>query len=460
MAIYPTLFRRAVFPLLDRLNGTDVAGVLAGLERSQWLPREELEVQQRRKLRDMIEWTRRESSFYRTLWDAASDVRRARSALPELDGLPVISKADLRDRIGEFPVPGYRGRVLRIQTSGSTGVPATFLRSIEQEAWFWALRLRMWQWAGWEPGEPYVAINLNRRVAWKKRVQDVLFRCSYLTYNAATVDAERILEAARRSRATHVNGFSSSLLALAQYMEARGIGNPGVRAITTTGDSLAPHYRDLITRVFGVRPADYYGAGGEGVHLASQCPEQDGYHLHLENAVTEILVDGRPARPGETGSIVITQLDNRAMPLIRYDLGDLATAADGRACACGRSLPIGIESIGGRACDVVSVPGGGVLLPQFFFIGAFKLLERVKGYQVVQDAPDRITVRLVEEPGCDRHACERAVTDEIVRATRGALDVDVAWVEQLELSGLGKVRPVISRIEAPVSPPRAAEVRR
>lgn len=446
MAAYPFVFRRAVFPVLDRLNGTDVAGVLAVLERSQWLPREELEAMQRRKLRDILDWTRRESVFYRSLWDSAPEARRARSRYPELDGLPVIGKADLREFLGEFPLPGYRGRVLRIRTSGSTGVPATFLRSAEQESWFWALRLRMWEWAGWKPGEPYVAVNLNRRTAWRKRAQDVLFRCTYLTYNAATVDAERILAAARRTRATHINGFSSSLLALAQYMTAHGVANPGVRAVTTTGDTLAPAQRDLIARAFGVPPIDYYGAGGEGVHLASQCPAQDGYHVHLENAVTEILVDGRPAEPGETGTVVVTQLDNRAMPLVRYDLGDLAVAGDGRACVCGRSLPIGIESIGGRACDIVSVPGGGVLLPQFFFIGAFKLLERVKAYQVVQEVPDRITVRLIGEADCNRTACEQAIATEVALATRGMLAVDFAWVDRLELSGLGKVRPVISRL--------------
>lgn len=441
--------------MLDAFNRTRIGEVLSFLEESQWRPHEELRALQREKLRAVLAWVERESTAYRDLWRRAPAERRAASAHPELDGIPIVNKEDLRPHLGEFPVPGYRGRVLRIQTSGSTGAPTTFLRSGEQESWFWALRYRMWQWAGWRMGEPYVAVNLNTRTAWKKRLQDRFLRCTYLTYNAANVDSERILAAVRRTRATHVNAFASSLLALARFMEAHGVRERGVRALTATGDNLYPEQRETVARVFGVPPTDYYGAGGEGVHLASQCERHEGYHLHLENAVVELIADGRPARPGEVARVVVTQLDNYAMPLVRYDLGDLAVAADGRACACGRSLPIGIESLSGRACDLVLVPGGATLLPQFFFIGAFKRLERVRGYQIVQEVEDRITIRLVPEDGCDRAASERSLREEIARATRGALGVDFAWVPEIELSGLGKVRPVISKLGRAASPPPA-----
>jgi phenylacetate-CoA ligase len=445
--VNPSLLRHGVFPLLDAFNRTRIGQVLAFLEASQWRPYDELAELQRRKLRDALAWAGT-SPTYREIWKTAPASRRASSVHPELDGLPIIDKEDLRSRLSEFPVPGYRGRVLRIQTSGSTGKPTVFLRSGEQESWFWALRYRMWEWAGWRFGEPYVAINLNVRTAWKKRLQDAFLGCTYLTYNVENIDSERIVRALEASGATHINAFGSTLLALAGFVEAHGVRAPRLRALTVTGDNLYQAQRDLIERAFGLQVTDYYGAGGEGVHLASQCERHDGYHVHMENAVVELITEGRSSRPGEVGRVVVTQLDNRAMPLVRYDLGDVATAADGRACACGRSLPIGIESLSGRACDLIRVPGGGVLLPQFFFIGAFKKLERVRSYQVVQEREDRITVRIVPEDGCDRPTSERNVREEIERATKGALGVDFAWVQAIELSGLGKLRPVISKLAA------------
>ena len=444
--MYPRLFQNLIFPALDRLNGTRIHAIGRFLSQCESMSRAELEALQQEKLSRTFETVRRESAFYQRFWDTAPEERRASSLYPELDGLPLVGKEDLRAALDTFPLPSCRGKVIRANTSGSTGKPMVYLRSAEQESWFWALRLRMWRWAGWEPGEPYMAINLNRRDAWKKKLQDRLFRCTYKTFNRQNIRAQELVDLLASRRIVHINAFGSSLLALAQYMHANGIANPGVRALTSTGDNLFAPQRQLIEDVFGVPVTDYYGAGGEGVHLASQCEKHGRYHLHLENAVIEVLKDDRPARPGEVGRIVVTQLDNAAMPLMRYDLGDLATVCADEPCACGRPHPATVEAINGRACDLVLTPAGGVLLPQFFFIGAFKMLEKVESYQIVQDRVESITIKLVAEPGCDRAGSEASLRQEIERATEGSLAVDFEWVDHIPLAGIGKPRPVVSNL--------------
>ncbi len=443
--MYEQIFRHLIFPALDRVNGTQVRQVLRFLAATEQWSRADLGTLQHQKLGQMLALVRQESTFYQRFWREAPTERRAQSLYPELDRLPIVTKEELRAGLEEFPLPSCRGRVIRVQTSGSTGHPMTFLRSLAQESWFWALRIRMWNWAGWRLGEPYLAINLNRRDAWKKKLQDVLFRCTYKTYNSQNLRSQELVDLLREKRLVHINAFGSSLLALAQYMAAQGIENPGVRVLTSTGDNLFPPQRALIEQVFGVKVTDYYGAGGEGVHLASQCERHQGYHLHLENAIIEVIKAGRPAKAGEVGTIVVTQLDNSAMPLVRYDLGDLATVADDQPCACGRPHPL-LKAINGRACDLVQAPNGAVLLPQFFFIGAFKLLENVKTYQIVQDELARISIRLVAEPGCDRPRAEASLREAIARATDGSLVVEFAWVDAIPLAGLGKPRPVISNL--------------
>ena len=445
--MYEKIFQRAVFPVLDRLNRTEISKVLAFLGETESYSESELRGLQDRKLSEILNWTREHSGFYRDFWASAGQDRRASSEYPELDGLPVVTKDDLREAASQFPLPAYKGNVLEIRTSGSTGTPMQFLRSQEQESWFWATRMRIWQWAGYELGEPYLALNLNKRAKWSKRAQDLLFRCTYLSYNAENLDSRGVLEALKRSGAVHINAFGSTLHLLARYMRDNSIENPGVRVLTTTGDNLSQEHRKEIEAAFGVPAIDYYGAGGEGAHLASQCTQADRYHLHVENSVVEILRDGRPAKPGEMGSVVFTQLDNRAMPLVRYDVGDLATVSDGEPCPCGRAHPT-ISGINGRACDVILTPRGGALLPQFFFIGPFKLLDNLRGYQVVQEELDRLVVKLVAEPGCDRAASEEAIRAYISEAAEGSLKIDFDWVDEIPLSGLGKPRPVISKLSA------------
>ena len=71
-----------------------------------------------------------------------------------------------------------------------------------------------------------------------------------------------------------------------------------------------------------------------------------------ESYIVELLVDGRPAEPGEVGEVVITDLNNFSVPLIRYRIGDLATAVDGTPCPCGRDLSR-IGRIEGRTQAIV-----------------------------------------------------------------------------------------------------------
>ncbi len=443
---YTRLFAAAGFPLLDRLNGTRISALLAELLAGERLDPAAIARRQEEKLARAIDAARRGSAFYRRLWSCGR--RGPSSAHPPLDGLPVATRADLAAAAGrgELPLPGYRGRTVAARTSGSTGSPMTFHRSLDQESWFWALRFRIWSWAGYRPGDPYLTINLNPRTAWRKRLQDRLFRCSYLTCNADNQDSRRIVERLRERPIRHLNGFASSLYVLAEHMLAAGVESPGVRGITATGDTLHPPWRQAIEAAFGIRVLDYYGAGGEGLHLASQCPESGTrYHIHPENAVLEILGDEGPAPPGAPGRVVVTQLDNDAMPLLRYDLEDAAVAAPaGERCLCGRTLPL-LERVEGRAADLVWTPGGAALVPHVFVV-LFKNLQEIHRYQVLQERPEAIRVRLVARAGADRGAVERTVRRAVTAASRGALATDFEWVEEIPLSGAGKRRLVISRV--------------
>lgn len=449
---YPTLFRRALFPALDALNGTRVSHILRFLEASQWLPAERLRELQEAKLRAMLDWTERHSEFYRRLWRTAGAERRAASAHPALDGLPVVTKEELRAAAAELPLPAYRGRVIRVETSGSTGRPMAFLRSAEQESWFWALRLRMWQWGGYVPGEPYLTLNLNARTAWRKRLQDVLFRCSYHGFNANRHDVDAVLRDLARRRVRCLVGYASSLYLLSEALRRRGESKPDLprlAGILSTGDTLFPSYRRSIEETFGVGVVDYYGAGGEGLHLASQCEERGLYHLHVEGSVVEVLKDGRPARPGEIGEVVVTQLDNRAMPLVRYATEDAAVPAAAEArCPCGRALPL-LAAVEGRVPDIVVAPDGSALVVHFFTI-LFEHLPGIRQFQIRQRAPERITVRLVTDgaPGTPGTPgiIEPAVRDAVARATAGSLAVDFEYVDDIPLAPSRKRRLVISEL--------------
>ncbi|MEM7585267.1 MAG: hypothetical protein AAF560_17890 [Acidobacteriota bacterium] len=448
--LYTRIFERTTFPLLNRLNGTHIHRTLEHLLAVESDDPAVMLQRQHQHAERVVADTRQRSTFYRQLWEERPGLP---SEIPALDGLPVVTKRDLSETGDAFPLPtGTNAKIITCVTSGSTGKPMTFHRSLDQDSWFWAQRFRIWRWAGYHPGDPYLTVNLNPRLAWKKKLQDRLFRCAYLTFNADNLDAERIVATLNRRRIQHLNGFSSSLFVLAQHMVQNGLEAPSVIGVTATGDTLFPLYRETIEQAFGVRVLDYYGAGGEGVHLASQCPESGSrYHLLPENAVMELLDDHGPVAPGTTGRIVVTQFHNATMPLVRYELGDLAVPAPPDArCTCGRTLPM-LERLEGRVPDLVAVSDGTYLVPHFFVV-LFKGLQSIYRYQIYQPAVDQMTVRLVPHPGCRKSEVEAVVTREVGAGTRGQIQPEFDWVDDIPLSGAGKRRLVISDVSPRQNP--------
>src|SRR5262249_36059664 len=114
--------------------------------------------------------------------------------------------------------------------------------------------------------------------------------------------------------------------------------------------------RRTIEAVFDCPVTNRYGC--EEVSLiACECERHDGLHINADGVYVEVLRhDGTPAAPGEAGAVVVTALANRAMPILRYQVGDMAVASD-RCCPCGRGLPL-LECIEGRVADYVVTPSG------------------------------------------------------------------------------------------------------
>ncbi len=196
-----------------------------------------------------------------------------------------------------------------------------------------------------------------------------------------------------RTRPDVIVAYTGALYAFALMLEARGWQPWSPAAVVVGAEKLHGFQREAIERVFKAPVFETYGSR-EFMLLGAECPEHDGLHLTAENQLIEILDDhGQPVAPGQEGNVVVTDLTNFGMPFIRYANGDLAIAETGGNCRCGRGLGR-LHSITGRRLDVLSTPDGH-RLPGEFFPHMFKELPGVRRFQVVQDVPEAITVRIV-----------------------------------------------------------------
>jgi phenylacetate-CoA ligase len=192
-------------------------------------------------------------------------------------------------------------------------------------------------------------------------------------------------------RPDYLLSYPSNLSALARHTLDRGIELSFLTGVLTFGEALSDELRDELRTAWQVELTDMYSAQEMGC-IALQCPDAQCYHVQSECVLVEVLDgNGTPCRPGETGRIVVTDLHNFEMPLVRYELGDYATV--GEPCRCGRGLPV-LKSIVGRVRNMLVLPDGRRRFPR---IGAKSLaaITCIRQYQFAQVAPTRIEARLV-----------------------------------------------------------------
>jgi phenylacetate-CoA ligase len=332
------------------------------LERSQFLSTEELQGLQLHRLRRLLEHAYRRCPFYRERFQAIGlspdDVRSP----DDLRHLPPLEKREIQEHSDRMVAERWpRGDLFLDHTGGSTGTPIAFSSSRERRCWGNAATRRHNAWAGWEIGDRVAYVwGAPRDLpsnTWRSRLIDVLMG-QQIYLDTGHLDEPKMAafhEALIRFRPKIIQAYARSLALFAGFLRERGLRPPQPEAIVTSAEVLEPAERRLIEEVFGCPVFNRYGCREVGV-IASECPAHRGMHLAAEVLLVEIVQGNNPVGPGESGAILVTDLLNLAMPLIRYRIGDMGAWEEGQ-CPCGRGLPR-LREVSGRVTDfLVGVDG-------------------------------------------------------------------------------------------------------
>ena len=242
--------------------------------------------------------------------------------------------------------------------------------------------------------------------------------------------------AMKRFRPKTILAYSRALTLLASFIKSRGMDAYQPKSIITSAEVLETADRTLIEEVFGSPVFDRYGSREVAV-IASECVEHTGMHVMGEGLAVEVVREGRPALAGEIGKILVTDLLNPAMPLIRYQIGDMGAWAKG-SCRCGRSLPR-LEKIAGRVTDFVVGADG--RLVSGVFLATYIVAHRpsLGQVQIRQDRATEVRYRIASAEG--RQPAGRDL-DFLTSATReylgATMQVDFEFVEELPSEPSGK----------------------
>ncbi len=377
----------------------------------------------------MVEYAYTNTKFYRDLFRRCDVTPQDIKTFEDLEKLEHTTKSDLQDHSEDLLAATYTKEMCHsTPTSGSTGTPAIMLYDNECYAYYVAESMVEMFDAGYKPWEK---IAYTKRRPWH----------FYSLQNLGLMRAYHILSTLpEEEQALKLKEVSPSLILsypLLLYSIARIVKSGGYiihpRSVIIGGEMLIPHVRKYIEDVFKTRIYETY-ATVEFSTIAREC-KYGNWHINTSKCVVEFV----------EGKILVTSLLNKALPLIRYEIGDAGRPKEG-VCPCGRGAPM-MEILEGRLGDIYILPNGREVPPLRVWKTHLILDSNVaaKRYQIIQEEPDFFIIRLVPTRNFTEKIADELKT-QLVEDLQYPVKVEIEIVDAIPLIDDRKLRANISRV--------------
>lgn len=442
--------RHLIAPLWALWEGSPYLRHYRSMLKTQYNTADEISDYQLNHVRSLLRYAYQNVPFWKNRIDSSGMDPDKIASLKELQSLPLLTKQDIRQYGNELLSPQFDLEKLhKHTTSGSTGISITTYRDEECQQFKRGAILRSDEWSGWKQCEPVASVwgNPEIRADWRGKLRRRLLERNYAYLDTLKMDVpaiERFIQELLEEPPSLLFGHAHSLFLLAKYIKSKH-GEISIRpnGIISTCMLLHDFERKVIEEVFARPVVNRYGC--EEVSLiASECDRTEGLHVNADCIYLEIIDEhGNLCEPGTTGRVVVTDLQNRAMPIIRYEVGDMACWSD-RQCSCGRTLPV-LQKIEGRVADYVVTSRGeyisGISLTENF---ALKV-PGVEQMQIIQEDYDEFIFNIVKDNAYSDESL--SVLDALVNSYFGeGAHYSCNYLETIPAEPSGKYRFCISKV--------------
>jgi len=361
--------------------------------------------------------------------------------------VPLITKATLKENTKRLINPKIPSSKMRASTTGgSTGVPLKvyFDKNVPLELYGW----RTLNWWGIKPWENQAYVFRNVRKGIGKVINTVkwwptkrtLLDCSSMDKK----DMDDFISEINKIKPAFIQGYVGGVYDLAKYIHENNIAIHQPKAIWVTAAPLTESTRNFIEKSLKAPVFDQYGCS-EVFWLAAECQNKNGLHVlsdvrHLEfvdedNAITE---------KGDLGDVTITDLENKAFPIIRYKNGDKGKYLN-YSCTCGLPYPI-IDKIKGRTTDNVFTPSGITINGEYLTTIFDGNPDIVDSFQIIQKSDYSIIINCVLPKTTDDNTLEfEKIKKDLQLKTKNEVNIQFYFLDKL-VQDRGKLKFVISEL--------------
>lgn len=380
--------------------------------------------------------------YYRRRFDEAGIKPNDINTLGDLAAIPIATRADIQSQQPKdmCATPESIDRLRVITTSGSTGAPLTIRRTFREERLMLAYRIRAYLGDEFDPPWRRAMIDYysaeTLRTEGRRALHEKLGILPRLLIDWRTPTRE-IVDTLARCRAEVIFGPPSTLSWIADGWTAEDRRRVPLRLVITGAETVTEQMNQRIREGFGAPTSDVYGCH-ETIFIALRRTHDPFYTICRDAAIIEVLRDGKPVQPGESGELYVTALHLHTMPFIRYRLGDLVTVDK----VVGRGETVhSLRTIDGRTTEHFQLPDGKPLHPCVFSDLIKDSRLPVRRFQVIQQQRDDFLIRLIFLNGVAPNL--DAFRNQVSQALGPGITVRTESLDTLQTPAGRKFRPYI-----------------
>jgi len=363
--------------------------------------------------------------------------------LDEFHRIPLLTKGDIRKYKKELTSIDIDTRKWYYNSSGgSTGEPVRFIQDELFDKWNNATlryyyenivgidELAMKKVLLWGSEREIFKGTVELKAKFRNWLKGTILLNSFRMNES---DMKRFVNIINSYKPDLIRGYAGSLYRFCEFIERKGVSIHQPKLLIGSAEKLRKEMREKIESVFGTKVYNFYGSREVGA-IAGEC-NAGLLHIFKFNNNVEVLDEHScSVKEGETGKLIVTALHNYSMPLIRYEIGDMAISGPKR-CKCGNPLPT-LKEITGRIFDHFIREDGTIIYGGYFTV-LFFLKDWIKDYRVIQE--DYRKIRILATLRGDINYAEKREIESKIKLVMGK-DCKVLWefIEEMPRTRSGK----------------------
>lgn len=438
MTFYNALLKQLILPFGDMFFGGTYLKHLKSWKTYDTKSELELKAIQEQNLTAILDYAKTHVPYYKNC-DAKS-----------ISEFPILTKTILRDTTHNLISDEFDIKDLdKHFSSGSSGIQSFTYMTKDHTFYLRALQTHWWNWSGYKVGDNLLQFGISQKRSFLKKTKDFFFRCTYVkAFGLSETELQNTLKKVTRTKNLYIAGYPSVINQLAKASLESKI-KPDASGVICFGDKLFESYKNTILKAFGndLSLVDTYGCA-EGILMACK-HDLDYYYIMSPHVYIELVDDnGNAVEDGEMGHVLVTCLTNKAMPLIRYKLGDLAIKLpkDQYPDYCLSNYPL-LKKVIGRETDIVKT-NKEITLNVHSFTGILEYYQSIKQYKIIQNNLESIIIEYIVDIKYDfNKAVLTEIKNKLIDLTHNCLIINFKEVAEIKPTKSGKPQIIESNLK-------------